>query len=184
MNNLDQKNNDPNHLKTSDINQPLRIHFRCPDCSKLYSSDPEKIYVENPEYTCTACGTDFSVSLIQALENSEVVGVKKQNPKPSDTVDLPVSKSDDERLITALEQSSKKTISELSQELDERPRSKADFRELVESRFVNTLELMWQDVLSDYENREVHSAFIKACKSEGHLDFALHMYGNILKHSP
>lgn len=180
LNNLDIDQN----LKSSELfnesTGTFLIHFRCPDCSKLYSSNPENIYTENPDYTCTSCQTEFSVSLLQALENSEVVGVKKQKLLKSETLELPEKKA----LKVEVKKAADVAVDKLIEEFKEKPRTQVHFQELEEARQVNALELMWQDVLNSYEDRETHSAFIKHCKKEGHLDFALEMYGNILKHNP
>lgn len=199
MNNLDKNDLTKNQaLKNSESATPFLIHFRCPDCSKLYSSNPEKIYVENPEYSCTACDTDFTVSLIQALENSEVVGIKKQEVLTSETVDLPVQ----EAVVATVEPeeapqthtevvvqedlaaNSQAVVEGLVEEFKEKPRSRVQFEELEMARHANAFELMWQDVLGDYSNREAHSAFIRKCKDEGQLDFAFQMYGSILRNNP
>jgi len=176
LNNLETTQN----LNSSENAVSFLIHFRCPECSKLYSSDPEKIYTERPEYTCTSCDTDFDISLLQALENPEVIGVKKpkstpalENPAEQRTLDLPVlskNKLSDEQ--EALEVELKHSLlAEMQNEKGELPQEE-------------TLELLWQDVLHSYSDRKVHAAFIKKCQSKGQIDFAAKMYGRILKNNP
>lgn len=180
MNNLDKDQNLQN-LKSSDSPTSYSIHFRCPDCSKLYSSNPENIYTENPEYSCTACDTEFSVSLLQALVSPEVVGVKKQKKSVSETVLLPEKKALE---LKAKEVQSEKVLTDLVSEFKEKPKTRVHFEELEAAKYADRFELLWQDVLNSYEHRQTHSDFIKICKLEGELDFALQMYGNILRHNP
>ena len=65
MNNLSPKSTESSEVK---------IRFRCPSCSKLFSSNPNAIFVEKPHYKCTSCRSNFYVVLQEALNNSEVVG--------------------------------------------------------------------------------------------------------------
>ena|GEM_PF-2540079 len=180
MNNVDTDQNLNTYLKSNDSTDQYLIHFRCPDCSKLYSSNPENIYTENPEYTCSSCETEFSVSLLRALETPEVVGVKKQKLKKVETVLLPEVKKIETKKIEA---KSQKTVEALVEEFKEQPKSRVHFQDLERVRHANTYELLWQGVLGSYEDRDAHSTFIKVCKADDHLDFALKMYGNILKHN-
>jgi len=176
LNNLDKDQ----ILKTSLPEPQFLINFRCPDCSKLYSSDPENIYVENPEYSCTSCETEFTVSLIQALENSEVVGVKKQSEAPSETINLPIQ--DSLNVEVTAQELTEERVDELINDFQDKASEEQEDRSAI--RHADKFELLWQDVLGCYADREAHAKFIRTCSDEGRLEFAHQMYGNILKNNP
>ncbi len=169
MNNVDFHTKNENH----DLS---RIHFRCPSCSKLYSSDPAKIYVENPEYTCSSCKSDFSISLLHALENVEIVGNLIKKPQ-AETVELPQVKK-----AKPIEEE----IQDIQQEFDFEALESGDvsFNALVEENFKNNFEEKWSEVLCDYENRDCHRAFISFCKESANLDFAIGKYAKIIEVNP
>ncbi|MGH1468394.1 MAG: hypothetical protein ACRBBP_05885 [Bdellovibrionales bacterium] len=171
MNNVDFHTKNENH----DLS---RIHFRCPSCSKLYSSDPARIYVESPEYTCSGCEADFSISLLQALENVEIVGNLITKPQ-AETVELP-------KIKKAAKAVAKKEIEDIQQEFNFEALESGDvsFSALVEENFKNEFEEKWAQTLEGYENRELHKEFISFCKSADNLDFAIDKYARITEVNP
>lgn len=167
MNNVD--------FHTKNENQDLsRINFRCPCCSKLYSSDPSKIYVEEPEYTCSKCDAEFSISLLMALQQTEVVGVELEDEvkTTSEIVDLPVSAKATESVVKDLQQ-------EFNFEALEK--GEVSFNEIVEENFNNSLDSKWDEVLGDYENRKTHNKFIEFCKKSKNLEFAIDKYAKLIE---
>ncbi len=188
MNNADFQKNE-NHEFNEFNNESLEsIKFRCPTCSKLYASDPSQIYVEEPEFTCTSCETEFSISLIQALENSEVIGrpvVTDENViiKAPDQIELP-------KKAFSPQTETLEPAEELQREFDfeQLEEGRVSFSELVEEDFLSTefsqVEEEWALVLKHYESRDAHNKFIEFCKENGELDFAAEQYAKLLKINP
>lgn len=176
MNNVDFHTKNENH----DLGQTLdRIHFRCPCCSKLYSSDPAKIYVEEPEYTCSKCKRDFSISLLNALQQSETVGVELKKFLEVETVELPT-------LNDSQTESTEVELNKLQQEFDFESLEKGDvsFNDLVQKNVRNDFESHWGVVMASYESRDAHNKFISFCKEENELDFAIEKYASLVGINP
>lgn len=180
MNNLDlNEKNNLNNNSTDPFCNP--IHFRCPSCSKLYTSDPFKIFVEHPEYTCSSCKTEFSISLLQALQSPEVLGVKIIKQVEPKTIDLPK-----EQIQDSLE--SKRVVESLQEEQLEEKAGEAPLKtsqeDLKATQIKSSLDSAWDFVLEDYEDRSAHIAFVKTCRDEGSLDTAIEKYTRLLKINP
>ncbi len=166
MNNVDFYVNNENH----DLS---RIYFKCPNCLKPYSSDPTKIYVEEPEYTCLKCKTEFSIPLSAALQQSEIIGTLLK------TVQLPKAVK-----VEAID--AKTTLNQLQQEFDFKTLKdgNASFDELGEKNLKIDFEFEWSKVLKDYENRAVHLNFIEYCTKKMNLEFAIEKYGRLIAVNP
>ena len=177
LNNLDlNEKTNLNNNSTDLFCSPIR--FRCPTCSKLYSSDPSKIFVEHPEYTCSSCSTEFSISLLQALQMPEVLGIKTLKSLSPKTISLPSENQEkSEHVVESLQK----------EQLLERAGAaplKTSFQDVQESKALQKIELLWSSVLEKYEDRELHVTFIKTCRDEGRLEAAIEKYTNIAKANP
>ncbi len=164
MNNVDSYINNENH----DLS---RIYFKCPNCLKSYSSDPAKIYVEEPEYTCLKCQTKFLIPLLATLQQSEVIGT------PLKTVQLP-------KALKVETLDTKSVLNQLQQEFDFKALKKGSFNELVEKNLEIDFEFEWSKVLKDYKDRAVHLDFIEYCKKKMHLEFAIEKYAKLISVNP
>jgi len=162
MNNLNQS------LNTSN----LKIRFRCPSCSKLFVSNPHSIYVEKPEFKCSSCKQDFSISLLEALRSDCVVGEKiKQKPDFEEVSELQVKikpKSDGKK----------------SWELNTKAPKKFTFEDFDFKEPKSEKEILWQKVLDNYKDTECHKIFVKHCEKTEETDFAKDKYSKILKANP
>ena len=163
MNNLNQSLNAP-HLK---------IRFRCPSCSKLFVSNPKNIYVEKPEFKCTSCEQDFSISLMEALKSDYVIGkkIKKKPEAPEEVSELQV--------VVKPKNNGKK-----SWELNTKPSQNFSFEDFDFQETKSKKEVLWQEVLKDYKNTENHKIFVKHCEASGEADFAKYKYSKILQANP
>jgi hypothetical protein len=162
MNNLSQKQTE---------NSEAKIRFRCPSCSKLFSSNPNAIFVEKPQYKCTSCKTDFYIVLKDALNSSEVVGydfVAEAKPLPqpemSDLIKSPEPKVKLEDVDWSIIEDD------------------VDFKstELLE----DPLESSWSLIVKSYQDKKLHQNFIKLAQTHDRIDFAKKKYGEILKANP
>lgn len=162
MNNLNQS------LNTSQ----LKIRFRCPSCSKLFVSNPKNIYVEKPEFKCTSCKQDFSISLMEALKTDCLVGNKiKKKPENDEVSELNV--------VVKPKADGKK-----SWELNSKPKKNFSFEDYNFKESKTQKEVLWQEVLNDYKNLNHHKSFIKHCEVEEETDFAKGKYSKILEANP
>lgn len=180
LNNVDFQTKNENHDFNQNLEEGLEsINFRCPSCSKLYTSDPSRIYVEEPEYTCSSCDMEFSISLLQALENSEVVGNPILHVYEEDTAPAQVE-------LPKKTNSTAKTVELLQQEFDfdKLEEGSVSFSELVEDDLNGPFEEKWAAVLDDYESRQAHNKFINYCKTEKNLDYAIERYAKIVEINP
>lgn len=151
--------------KTSSLcSQPESIHFRCPHCSKRFSTSVHLIHVEKPEFTCSSCQTDFFISFFQALDNGEVIGVEL----PKTEVSLEESPSLD----------AKEILTSVKEDLEK------DMGPIEEPALAHPLDLSWQKVLEDYESFSSHQEFIQDCEEQQNLDYALERYSLITDVNP
>ena len=163
MNNLSQS-------KTE--NSDAKIRFRCPTCSKLYSSNAKAIFVEKPQFKCTSCDSDFYIVLNEALNNSEVVGYKFI-PEMTKSVEpeAPVEESSPKVKVN---------IEDVDWSLVE---DDVDFKK-VEAPKLKSLDVRWSMVMDSYNDKGVHKDFINASKAEDNVEFAKSKYSDILKNNP
>ncbi len=172
MNNLSKK---PSH------GSEAKIRFRCPNCSKLYTSNPAEIFVDKPEFRCTSCESNFYISFNDALKNHEVIGyLLDQKQLESEKI-----------LSTSRKNTSKKFVSMQSEMSDKNFVAKVDWSvfdynvQFVEENKKNiSLEEAWAFVQTAYNNNLAHKKFIKMAKKFNNIEFAKQMYSQILKSNP
>lgn len=162
MNNLSQKATE---------NSEAKIRFRCPSCSKLFSSNPNAIFVEKPHYKCTSCKSDFYIILQEALNSSEVVGYNlisndqsAEEAKMADLQDSPKAQVSFEDVDWSI----------VSDDIDFKSNEELE----------DPLDSAWNLALKSYYNKSVHKDFIRLAKTHDRVDFAKEKYGKILKSNP
>lgn len=168
QNSFEQKENEDSTLIES-------IHFRCPKCSKLFSTKTDQVHVEFPEFTCSQCHCDFKISFFHALEHREVVGVKINSQKPPESFNLKEKQTEDSKAEV-------NTVEGL--ELDKLIKRTKDPKNAIETRVLRPEEKSWQRLLENYENMSLHQKFIKTLRKRRLLDFAIERYAKILEVNP
>lgn len=162
-----------NNLNQGLNSSQLKIRFRCPSCSKLFVSNPKNIYVEQPEFKCTSCQQDFSISLMEALKSDYVIG-QKIKKKPVDSEEV----SELQVVLKPKADGGKAWV------LNKGPSQSFSFEDYEFQESKSKKEVLWQEVLSDYKNTESHKLFVKHCEISGETDFAKDKYSKILQANP
>lgn len=161
------------------------IRMRCPSCYKLYTVDPQTIYVDKPEFDCVSCSQRFWISFPEALEHSEIVAFPiewSEQFKSEISLDeiLNVEPTLDPELVEKITKNFSEVIQDPAPEKTSGIR-KVGFVDDVETELNSEfwfLEKSWEKVLNNYDTKAVHKEFIHSARAKQSLDFALGKYKN------
>lgn len=179
MNTFDQE---PKSLQieNNETAQSLVIGVRCPQCLKLYAVDKSEIKEAKPKFECNKCHTRFWIpfSGASALQ-PEIIGfpvswledqdVNKPEPKKPEPVVLEQAPADTFALVEE-----HRIDANQSMELFAR------FHHDVGVPHSRRLRDLWNLVVDDYANEDLHRQFVKMCQKENNLAFASKKYAHIL----
>lgn len=188
---LEGKNNNTN-LPHNHVGE---IRMRCPSCYKLYSLDPNTVYVEKPEFNCVSCEQKFWISFPEALEHNEIVAFPiewSEHFTPELQTDSFIEAQENnlgqepvaETLSSELIEKISKNFSEVIQDPTPDKTSgirKVGFVDDVNSELTSEywfLEKSWDKVLNNYDIKSIHKEFIHSARAKQSLDFALGKYKN------
>lgn len=181
-------------MQTESTNNTLVVHMRCPSCMKLYSLSILEITEDEPRFSCNSCQTLFMISLRDALESSGEV-LAREMPAPEKL--LP-----DERSLKAQVIASEiftcpkcknshaagdiecKKCGVIFLKFEEQLQK--SYSQQNDNSFTSSPEVraLWDEVLNNYDNYQLHRNFIDAAVAAGCLDYAAHKYALILKVLP
>jgi len=158
-----------------------KIRFRCPKCSKLYTSNPAEIFVDKPEFKCTSCESSFYISFNDALKNHEVIGYLLDQKQLEAEKTLSSSRKDTTNAFktSQSEMADKNFVAKVDWSVFD-----YDVQFVEENQKNPSLEEAWAFVQTAYTNNLAHKKFIKMARSFNNIEYAKQMYSQILKSNP
>ena len=170
---------------------PQSLEVRCPECFKRYSVDLREASAERPHYKCTNCEQKFWFDR-KMIDGGPVLGL------PLEWLDSGLE-NENAQSVETLQDFKESTVIQLdcpNCQADYSPGDKecsacgvvfAKYQKAQWSSYVEaseTLKVLWEKVILEYENEELHHQFIKACQKELNLEYASSKYGAIVHASP
>lgn len=169
---------------------PALICVRCPSCLKLFSVNETHILETRPEFSCKSCQTLFWIPYPECRREKISMGIPSHPATLSQKESLKIlqknnSKNKVQSLPThlcpkcyAFYQWGDKDCARCGLVFDKFNRIKKTGKLVPRSKEVKQ---MWNNILKDYENEELHQQFLKICRSENHFSYAASQYQNLLK---
>ncbi|OFZ10915.1 MAG: hypothetical protein A2Z20_03390 [Bdellovibrionales bacterium RBG_16_40_8] len=177
---------------------PGELQVRCPECFKSYNIAVDELSEQHPRFKCSTCNSQFWMDRRQAIENPvHLIGYPMSlfpghNEKSTSATDIKASHIINldifncpkcSALYSAGDVECKKCgviffkFSEI-----EAKKNNPGAEELVTAD--PEVQKLWEDVLANYESKEIHQNFINAAWINGDLEYAAAKYKIILEVAP
>lgn len=168
----------------SDKKNQEAIHFRCPQCQKLYSAHLEAFQSHEPHFECLHCHSVFGIDLSQfqapVLAKTSVFETKENTLTETKNEILVKSESVDRNSVSKKACPKCGATNNLKAEECKSCQvvfAKIEGQELSgEWKVSPTTMKLWKSLLEDFENQNLHQEFIESCSKENILAFALERY--------
>lgn len=134
------------------------VGVRCPKCLKLYAVEKAEIKESKPKFQCNKCDTRFWFPFSASSTMHEMIG-------------FPVS---------WLEDSDVNASAAASPASVPAPAKDVKLQQDVGVPHSRRLRDLWNLVVENYGNENLHQQFVKACQKENNLAFASKKYAHIL----
>jgi hypothetical protein len=174
---------------------PRHWRVRCPDCFKLYSINPGEIAESRPRFECSGCSKKFWIAMTEADPHTDIMGF------PLEWIERPPAEQVESTTDSAKEALAKehalgpnfqcpkcKTSNEFAAK--ECKTCGVVFEKLKNRGAKSSvaaapeLKMAWEKVLSNFEDRGLHQAFVNACVVGQNLKFALSQYSRLKEVNP
>lgn len=157
------------------------IGVRCPKCLKLYAVEKADIRESKPKFQCSKCQTRFWFPYPTGSNMAEIIGFPVSWLEDDD-VNKEAPKKEEEPVVNAAVVAA--TVpppfpSEVTLEIEAATKS-FKMQQDVGVPHSKRLRDMWNHVVENYSNENLHQQFVKMCQKENNLAFASKKYAHIL----
>lgn len=173
-----------------------KLIISCPECQKKYAVNPQKIRTQEPEFLCRNCLTRFAFRFSLANIGKPIVTFKLNNAQghaeKSFAATLAAVSPDSQEIKSCPKCGAHQHHSQtecyscgiIFEKINKTSSPEEEKTRKQEDSLNQELQNLWYGILEDYENKQKHEHFVKFCRENGKLQWALEKYQKILNALP